>query len=166
MLKNEDLVAIVQNYYQQSEIYKQMEELSALQLQKIKEDKQFLLSGELDKLLNQRKDIIIQLDKFAEVNKFLQVKAAKKLGIKEFSLANIEKLISPEDYQALKAVLNEIETILVKISISDKENAELLRKFSHLKKSQKRTSNKEASQAYKDAMTKSQHNSNNDQKKS
>lgn len=144
---------IIENFIQQAHLYKEMEDLAGQQLVMLQSDAGKPESEGLNSLLAERQSLLSRINEINQKNKQLQQEAVNKLGIDEFVLTGLEKLLSKEDYNDLKSGIAKLGRLLESINEKDLQSQTLMQQglLAARNKSGK-TSSQQASMAYKQAM--------------
>lgn len=146
---------IADNFHRQLNLYERMAELSSAQLHCL--EKQPVMSGELQDIMSQRQSLMEEISSLNEINRACQQQAVTHLNIDDFVLGKLRGSIEAHDYEQLKNVVGSLGLILEKINEMDRQNQLLMMEVNPSPGSEIKASNKQASQAYRQAM---QHKSN------
>jgi hypothetical protein len=145
------LERIAQNYEEQIPYYEEMYRIAREQqalLQQAEVDTDLLLG-----LINQRQELIENLEGRNREISLIRDEVCQALGIKEFNITNIQNRVNGPGTHALTTVLAELSTVLTKIKELDKKNEEVLREeISKIKDKLRQTQNaKKVTKAYQPA---------------
>ncbi len=141
---------ILQNFYKQQELYRQMAEWSRQQLDLLEQED--WVGESLNRLLEQRQGIIAEIDVLSKQNRQVQQKVTSSLGLDEFVLSSLENNLVADQYQALQDALKALSNILADISEMDRQSNNLIRKKIGDRKSVGRRDSRLVQKAYKEAM--------------
>ncbi len=152
MAVNEIIIKIAENYKQQIEIYSKVLDLSGQQLNLLEEGKGHINTDGINMFLLERQKLMEKIDELLSQNKQLQKEVRQELGIDEFVLTKLEKVIDEKQYQDLNNQLIKLGEMLKVISDQDERSQLLMRQGLKPMPRNLKTGNEQVSNAYKQAM--------------
>lgn len=157
-MENDFLSNIISNYQAQCKLYNQMLDLSAKQVDLLLDNNEDTINN-LHDIITERKVIMEEITKLNETNKVMQANLISDLGINEFVISKLKGLVEKKTTQELEEVISIMSTLLNKINENDKLNEALLKQSARKKQDTKKSiSSAKVSNAYKEAMKKSESN--------
>lgn len=155
MLLKETVNEVINNFNQQLQLYTEMMDLSARQLEFLSKTDYSEEGDELNQLLAKRQNLIKEINRLNRSNRKFRQRAAAYLEIDDFVLSQLQYKLDPEQFFQLQQVLAEIERILSVIADTDGNSEELMRKnYAAAVKAKPRANHTQASKAYNQAKNK------------
>ncbi len=151
-MSGKNILEIIENFRQQRLSYSRMLDLANEQLAILEKSQGNVYAGEVDDLLQQRKEALEKIKEDDRQNKELQQEIIMELDIEGFVLGQLEDKLEPAHYMALSEQLNGLSILLEKISESDKRNHDLMQRAIDSKRQIKNPplqNSQKASQAYR-----------------
>ncbi|MGI5880078.1 MAG: flagellar export chaperone FlgN [Syntrophomonadaceae bacterium] len=121
------ILAVVDNYNKQIELYNEMADLARQQLNVL----EARLNGtaentNLAQILIERQQLLEKIEELEEINKSLKQRACQQMGIEAFVLSRLKPGLNEEEYDSLQEVLINVGSLLTSIQEIDDKNQRLM----------------------------------------
>ncbi|MDD4802941.1 MAG: flagellar export chaperone FlgN [Syntrophomonas sp.] len=152
LLSTEELYThIIENFKAQHHLYQNMADLSQQQLDLLKQNNG--VGDDLMMLLEQRQEMVAQIDDLNGHNRQAQQQITASLGLDEFVLSGLAEKLNAHRVQALQEILQALGQLMADISELDRQSNNLIRKkISDRKNNMNRRGTQVVQQAYKEMM--------------
>ena len=139
---------IINNFDLQARLYGKMAELARVQLENLKDRSYSACIDEVNRILAERKAIMIELIPLNEENKKLQRDVRGELRIESFSIKNLKGKIGEDELTRLKVAINVVQKFLKAIDQADRESEAIMRRNASGKAAGKTATSQQAAKAY------------------